>query len=85
LGGVIALASSIIILFFIPLNNSNKFQGFQFYPISQFYFWLFVTSVILLTWIGIRPVETPYVIIGQILTLIYFILYLIIPLLNYKW
>lgn len=79
LGGVIALLISIIILFFLPLNNFNKFQGTQFYPLNQIFFWFFISSIILLTWIGIRPVETPYIIIGQILTLLYFSLYLILP------
>lgn len=82
LGGVIALLISIIILFLLPLNNFNKFQGNQFYPLSQLFFWIFISSVILLTWIGIRPVEIPFVIIGQLLTVNYFILYMINPLIN---
>jgi len=29
----------------------------------------------LLTWIGARPVEEPYVVVGQLLTLLYFLYY----------
>lgn len=79
IGGVIALAISIIILFFIPLNNFNKFQGNQFYYIRQYIFWILVRIFLLLTWIGIRPVEIPYILIGQILTLLYFSLFIIAP------
>lgn len=85
LGGVIALLMSIIILFFMPLNTFNKFQGHQFYPVSQFFFWSFISSVVLLTWIGMRPVEAPFILTGQILTIIYFSSYIINPLININW
>lgn len=85
LGGVIALVLSIAILIIIPFYNLSKSQGIQFYPINQFIFWLIVTTVILLTWIGARPVENPYIIVGQILTITYFLYYLINPLINKLW
>lgn len=85
LGGVIALVISIAILFFLPLLIFNKFQGTQFYPINQFLFWCLLSTVILLTWIGIRPVEDPYILIGQILTVIYFYYYIINPLIKIIW
>lgn len=78
LGGVIALAFSIIILYFLPLINSIII-GCQFRPLIKTLFWVLVNSVLLLTWIGICPVEAPYIITGQILTLIYFSFYLIVP------
>jgi len=43
LGGVIALAISIAILFIIPTNKS-KFEGTQFYPINQVLFWAITNS-----------------------------------------
>nr|YP_009526742.1 cytochrome b [Ornebius kanetataki]AXY63961.1 cytochrome b [Ornebius kanetataki] len=75
LGGVIALVLSISILFILPLLPKNKFSTIQFYPLNQFLFWSFFSTVILLTWIGARPVEAPYVMTGQVLTIIYFILF----------
>jgi len=72
LGGVIALIFSIFILFFIPLIHIRKFQGIQYYPINQFIFWIILTFIILLTWIGANPVETPYILTGQIFTIFYF-------------
>nr|ADW41375.1 cytochrome b [Drosophila melanica] len=85
LGGVIALILSIAILMILPFTNLSKFRGIQFYPINQILFWIMVVTVILLTWIGARPVEEPYVLIGQILTIIYFLYYLINPLINKMW
>nr|YP_009672544.1 cytochrome b [Dacus conopsoides]QCX42567.1 cytochrome b [Dacus conopsoides] len=85
LGGVIALVLSIAILATLPFYNLSKFRGIQFYPMNKILFWIMVVTVILLTWIGARPVEEPYVLVGQILTVIYFLYYIINPLLNKWW
>nr|WJZ53035.1 cytochrome b [Pollenia pediculata] len=85
LGGVIALVLSIAILAILPFYHLSKFQGIQFYPINQFLFWMMVITVILLTWIGARPVEEPYVLIGQILTVIYFSYFLMNPMITKWW
>nr|ULR86985.1 cytochrome b [Macquartia sp. 3 HNL-2022a] len=84
LGGVIALVLSIAILMILPFYNLKKFRGTQFYPINQLTFWLMVVTVMLLTWIGARPVEDPYIITGQLLTVIYFSYYIFNPLI-FKW
>lgn len=85
LGGVIALVVSIAILFILPFCHFNKFQGNQFYPINKILYWTIVVTIILLTWIGARPVEIPYIITGQLLTVIYFSYYIINPLINKLW
>lgn len=85
LGGVIALVISIFILIILPFTYNKKIQGIQFYPINQILFWLIVITIILLTWIGARPVEDPYVIIGQILTIFYFSYYIFNPIINKIW
>nr|ADZ56272.1 cytochrome b [Bryodema luctuosum luctuosum] len=77
LGGVIALILSVSILMILPFYNKTKFRGIQFYPINQIMFWIMVIVVCLLTWIGKRPVEEPYIMPGQILTIIYFSYFLI--------
>nr|YP_010703608.1 cytochrome b [Leptopternis gracilis]WCO86742.1 cytochrome b [Leptopternis gracilis] len=76
LGGVIALFLSVSILMILPFYNKTKFRGIQFYPINQILFWIMVIVVCLLTWIGKRPVEEPYITTGQILTIIYFLYFL---------
>nr|YP_009711663.1 cytochrome b [Dasypogon diadema]AYW52652.1 cytochrome b [Dasypogon diadema] len=85
LGGVIALIMSIAILMILPFYHLSNFRGIQFYPINQFLFWSMIMIVILLTWIGARPVEDPYIITGQILTVLYFLYYLINPLITKWW
>lgn len=85
LGGVIALVLSIAILAILPFYHLRKFRGIQFYPINQILFWLIVVTVILLTWIGARPVEDPYVLVGQILTVVYFSYFIFNPLVIKWW
>lgn len=85
LGGVIALISSIAILFILPLTNNFIFQSTQFYPINKFFFWIIFIIVILLTWIGARPVEFPFVITGQIFTVLYFSYFFINPIIHKWW
>nr|YP_010947265.1 cytochrome b [Andraca trilochoides]WGO62267.1 cytochrome b [Andraca trilochoides] len=85
LGGVIALIMSIMILIILPFNFKKKIQGMQFYPINQIMFWFFTMMIILLTWIGARPVETPYIFTGQLLTFFYFTYFLLNPLISIYW
>nr|YP_009560258.1 cytochrome b [Oxysarcodexia thornax]QAA79156.1 cytochrome b [Oxysarcodexia thornax]QAA79169.1 cytochrome b [Oxysarcodexia thornax]QAA79195.1 cytochrome b [Oxysarcodexia thornax] len=85
LGGVIALVLSIAILAILPFYHISKFRGIQFYPVNQILFWMMTVTVILLTWIGARPVEEPYVLIGQILTVIYFSYFMFNPLITKWW
>nr|YP_010004117.1 cytochrome b [Appias lyncida]QNR01222.1 cytochrome b [Appias lyncida] len=85
LGGVIALLMSILILAILPFTFNKKMQSLQFYPINQIIFWFMVTTVILLTWIGARPVEIPFILTGQILTVIYFSYYIINPIVSKMW
>nr|AML25868.1 cytochrome b [Staphylinidae sp. BMNH 1274173] len=85
LGGVLALVMSIAILIILPFFNKKKMQSNSFYPINKMLFWFLVTILILLTWIGARPVEDPYILTGQIITIIYFSYYFINPLMANVW
>nr|UFQ24729.1 cytochrome b [Diestrammena japanica] len=77
LGGVIALVMSIAMLLIVPFINQNSFRGTQFYPMNQILFWCMTVIVILLTWIDARLVEDPYIITGQMLTVLYFLYYIL--------
>nr|YP_010933567.1 cytochrome b [Aegialites californicus]WKT09010.1 cytochrome b [Aegialites californicus] len=85
LGGVIALVMSIAILMILPFTQKKKLMSSQFYPLNKFLFWMFIILIMLLTWIGARPVEDPFILIGQILTILYFLFYIINPILFKIW
>nr|QIK50401.1 cytochrome b [Chorosoma macilentum]UPL65622.1 cytochrome b [Chorosoma sp.] len=85
LGGVIAMISSILIIAILPLTNKMKFQALTFYPMNKLMFWMFITTMILLTWIGARPAEEPFITTGQGLTIIYFLYFIINPLMFMLW
>jgi len=78
LGGVIALGLSILVLLSLPLS-SLPCKIKQFYSSSKPLIWVILNLVILLTWIGARPVETPFILTGQIITLMYFFIFCFYP------
>nr|QZZ18296.1 cytochrome b [Eupteryx adspersa] len=85
LGGVMALFLSILILVILPISMKMKFKSISFYPLSQYMYWMFVTTMMLLTWIGARPVELPYTFIGVILTMMYFMYFVMDPIMVKLW
>lgn len=85
LGGAAALVVSILILIILPFSQKTLTRGNQFYPLAQIFFWVIFNNVVLLTWIGARPAEDPYIIVGQILTIIYFLYFIINPIVLKSW
>nr|ARH56135.1 cytochrome b [Pseudunio marocanus] len=79
LGGVLALLTAIAILIPLPLIHQNKMQASTFYPLNQTLFWSLAATFLLLSWIGKNPVESPFILLGQMMTNIYFLLILILP------
>ena len=85
LGGVVALVLSIAILLICPFLPKGKFRGLSFYPMRKRLFWLHINVVVLLTWIGARPVEDPYILIGQLLSVVYFAYYFVQVMMMKAW
>nr|WNH20749.1 cytochrome b [Moolgarda engeli] len=78
LGGVLALLCSILVLMVVPILHTSKHRSLTFRPLTQFFFWVLIADVMILTWIGGMPVEDPYIVIGQVASVLYFALFLIL-------
>jgi ubiquinol-cytochrome c reductase cytochrome b subunit len=76
---------SILILAIMPFWHKRNFRGLAFYPVNKWLFWMMVGTVFLLTWIGAKPVEDPYVLVGQVFKVIYFSYFLLAPLVLKGW
>jgi len=78
LGGVIAMGSAIIILAFLPIMNKSEIRSAKFRPIFKFVYWILVVDFLILGWIGQKPVEDPYIVIGLLSTIVYFLILIVL-------
>jgi len=82
-GGVAAMGGSLIILFLIPFINTSEIRSTKFRPLFKFFYWLLVADFIILGWVGQKPVENIYILIGQFATFYYFLFFIVlIPLIG---
>nr|AHX97863.1 cytochrome b [Xiphozele sp. QL-2014] len=86
LNGVIGLLMSILILMILPfLHKLNKFQSNMFYPLNQYLYWFMIMNFLMLTWLGSKPVEMPFIILSQISMILYFMYFFIDYILKLIW
>jgi len=78
LGGVAAMGGAIAILLAVPFINTSSIRSPEFRPIYGVFFWILVADFLLLGWIGQKPVEDPYVLVGAIATGFYFLFFLVL-------
>lgn len=85
LGGVIALILFIAILYFLPLFLTPAVRRRRFNPFMQVIFWVLCATFVVLMWIGSKPVEAPYEVIGIIFTVLYFFLFILMYVAQNTW
>ena len=71
------------VLFFVPWLDTSRVRSATYRPLFKQFFWIFVVVCIGLGYLGSQPPEGGYVIAARILTLYYFLHFLVImPLLG---
>jgi ubiquinol-cytochrome c reductase cytochrome b subunit len=78
LGGVAAMGGAIVILLYLPFINTSEVRSAAFRPLYRKLFWFIFADFLLLGWIGQEIVETPFIEIGQVGTVFYFLYFLVI-------
>jgi len=77
--GLLAFILSIVVLILIPyIMKHSIIRSGSFRPTHKIIFWLLLVTCILLSWIGGIPVIEPYLTIGRLLSIFYFIIILIL-------
>jgi len=72
------MITAILALLILPFSDLGKTKGFQFRPISKFFFWMFTVNFLILMKLGACHVEDPFIVLGQISTAFYFAWFIII-------
>nr|ABQ11852.1 apocytochrome b [Sympagella nux] len=78
LGGILALISSISVLYLILLLKQENIKTSNHRPNTKTTTWLLSITFLLLTWIGSVPAEAPFTTISLIITTWYFTSFLIL-------
>ena len=72
------MISAILILLLLPIINTSEIRSTKFRPIFGFLYWFLVSDFLILGWIGQKPVESPYIEVGMIATVFYFLFLLVL-------
>jgi len=81
--GIFLIVCFVLCLLLLPFILKNTFiRSGLFKPFFALTFWFFVLDCLLLGWIGCLPVMSPYLFIGQLLTVLYFFIILVLFPLN---
>jgi len=70
--GVIAMFSAILAIMLLPITDLGRSKGLQFRPLSKLGFWIFVLNFLILMKLGACHVESPFIELGQLSTVLYF-------------
>jgi len=77
-GGVLAIAMVFVALLALPFLSTSPIRSSSFRPLHRKAFYAFVSSCLVLSWAGSKPVQEPYILIGQLATLYFFLYFFVL-------
>nr|AAO66217.1 cytochrome b [Leioheterodon madagascariensis] len=83
LGGTLALIMSVAILTITPFTHTSYTRSMMFRPMAQLMFWTLIATFITITWAATKPVEPPFILISQITSILYFLFFIMNPVLGW--
>src|SRR5690606_20916059 len=78
LGGVLAMGGAIAAGCSLPILNTSEVRSTEFGPIFGLFYWFLIADLLLLGWIGQKPVEDPYILVGIVATIFYFVFFFVL-------
>jgi ubiquinol-cytochrome c reductase cytochrome b subunit len=76
--GVIAMFTALLSILLLSILDLSKVKGLPFKPLSKIIFWVFVANFLILMKLGACHVESPFIELGQMTTILYFSYFLFI-------
>jgi len=64
--------SALLILLPLSFINTLNIRSNRYRPLLNLFFWIFAGNFLFLIWLGARPIAQPFVLLGQLSSLIYF-------------
>ncbi len=77
LGGVVAMFSSVFLLFVLPWLDRHPVKSGRFRPWFRILFWILLADIILLGWCAMHPPTGIYVVLSRFATVYYFFFFLV--------
>ena len=79
-GGVVAMALSVLIFAAMPYMDRSRIPGGAHYrPWYRLLFYVFIIDIFLLGYVGAQPVTPQTIILGRVASLVYFGTFLVLP------
>jgi ubiquinol-cytochrome c reductase cytochrome b subunit len=76
--GVVAFGGSLVVWLILPFLHTSNVRSSLFRPLFRVFYWVFILDFLILGWIGGNLAESPYLEIGQLATVYYFLFPLVI-------